>query len=150
MWFPREYLADFRAKIDLYRRLSRATKESEVDDIATELADRFGPPPPEVMRLLEFSRLRIAAAGLGVAAIRRHNDLLMLTFHQGGRGTRNVLERLKAKTGGRLRIVDDRTAALPLDPADVESPDRLVAAVKTLLMRDRSRPYSPAPSAATP
>jgi len=148
-WFPREYLADFRAKIDLYRRLSRATKDSEINDIATELADRFGPAPPEVLRLLEFSRLRIAASGLGVAAIRRLNDLLMLTFHQGGRGTRNVLERLKAKTGGRLRIVDERTAALPLAAADVESPDRLVAAVKTLLMRDRGRAYSPAPAPAS-
>jgi transcription-repair coupling factor (superfamily II helicase) len=150
-WFPREYLADFRAKIDFYRRLSRATKESEIDDLAAELTDRFGPAPAEVLRLLEFSRLRIAAAGLGVAAIRRQNDLLMLTFHEGGRKTRNTLERLKGKVGGRLRIVDDRTAALPLTATDVESPDRLVAAVKTLLMRDRRPPYSPAPApAATP
>jgi len=151
-WFPREYLADFRAKIDLYRRLSRAGRPSEIDDLAAELADRFGPPPVEVLRLLEFARLRIVAAAAGVAGIRRQDGLVLVTFHEGGREggrrTRTLLEKLKAKTGGRLRIVDDRTAALPLPAADLECPDRLVAAVKTLLMRDRGQPYSPAPAPA--
>ena len=151
-WFPREYLADFRAKIDLYRRLSRATRLSEIDDLAAELADRFGPPPAEVARLLEFARLRIVAAAAGAAGIRRQDGLVIVTFHQegreGGRRTRTLLEKLKAKTGGRLRIVDDRTAAVLLPPADLECPDRLVAAVKTLLMRDRGQPYSPAPAPA--
>ncbi len=44
-WLPRDYVPDFRAKIDVYRRLSRATAAGQVDDLAAELTDRFGPPP---------------------------------------------------------------------------------------------------------
>ncbi len=44
-WLPRDYIPDFRAKIDVYRRLSRATAPSQVDDLATELTDRFGRRP---------------------------------------------------------------------------------------------------------
>jgi predicted adenylyl cyclase CyaB len=50
-WLPRDYIPDFRAKIDVYRRLSRATAESQVDDLARELVDRFGPLPDEALRL---------------------------------------------------------------------------------------------------
>ena len=57
-WLPRDYVPDIRAKIDVYRRLSRATTESQVDELATELDDRFGPLPDEARRLLEFARLR--------------------------------------------------------------------------------------------
>jgi transcription-repair coupling factor (superfamily II helicase) len=38
-WLPRDYCSDFRAKIDIYRRLSRATEANEVDELARELAD---------------------------------------------------------------------------------------------------------------
>jgi transcription-repair coupling factor (superfamily II helicase) len=41
-----------------------------VDDLAAELADRFGPPPDEARRLLDFARLRCRAGNLHIAWIR--------------------------------------------------------------------------------
>jgi len=70
-WLPRDFIPDFRAKIDVYRRLSRVTGEGQVDDLAAELADRFGPLPAEVTRMLEFARLRVAAAAHGIDSITR-------------------------------------------------------------------------------
>jgi transcription-repair coupling factor (superfamily II helicase) len=65
-WLPREYIADFRAKIDVYRRLARATDDGQIDDLEKELSDRFGPLPVEAGRLLDFARLRVAAVAHGI------------------------------------------------------------------------------------
>jgi len=140
-YLPREYVADLRAKIDIYRRLSRATADSHVDDLAAELADRFGPLPDAVGRLLARARLRVAAQGAGIVAIGveagmvaiRHHDLRrMKAIKESGRGA-----------ASRLRLVDDRTAYLPLDPSVLAAPDSLIAALAVVLRRETKPTTTP-------
>ncbi|MEN6449975.1 MAG: transcription-repair coupling factor, partial [Thermoguttaceae bacterium] len=68
-YIPRSYVPDMRLKIDLYRRLARISNASELEDLATALADRFGPPPPPVRHLLELAGVRIAAHRWGITSI---------------------------------------------------------------------------------
>ncbi len=157
-YLPREYIADLRAKIDVYRRLSRATADSHVDDLAAELVDRFGPLPDAVGRLMARARLRVAAQaagieGLGIEAgmvsIRHHDLRRMKAIKESGRGA-----------SSRLRLVDDRTAYLPLDPSILAAPDSLIAALAVVLRRDakpttnprstQSPPKKPAPNPSPP
>ena len=56
---PADYVAAEDARLEAYRRLSAATSVGEVDDVAEEWADRFGPPPPAAEGLLALSRLRV-------------------------------------------------------------------------------------------
>ena len=140
-WLPREFIGDFRTKIDVYRRLARVTSEEQVDDLAAELADRFGPPPAAVGRLLDLARLRVAAARFGIDSIRRQEGLVVFGHHD-----RRALLRVEPDGDPpvrRLRIVDDRTAVLPMEKAVFDDPDRLLEAVRTLLRPRRGRPYSP-------
>lgn len=44
-FIPRTYIPDMRLKIDLYRRLARVATQQELDELAAEFVDRFGPPP---------------------------------------------------------------------------------------------------------
>ena len=130
-WLPRDYIPDFRAKVDVYRRLSRAAAATQIDDLASELTDRFGPLPPEAARLLDFARLRVAAAGLGIDSITRHPGMVMFGHHD-----RAAMERLRTaatKKGRTLRIVDQKTAVLPLRPETLANPDSLQASVHSLL-----------------
>ncbi|NBV46501.1 MAG: hypothetical protein EBR86_12905 [Planctomycetia bacterium] len=64
-WLPRDYCSDFRTKNDIYRRLSRAREAAQVDELARELADRFGQPPEEARQLLDFAHLRCRATACG-------------------------------------------------------------------------------------
>jgi transcription-repair coupling factor (superfamily II helicase) len=143
-WLPRDFIPDFRAKIDVYRRLSRVTGEGQVDDLAAELADRFGPLPAEVTRMLEFARLRVAAAAHGIDSITRQPGMLVIGHHDP-----QAIQRLRAawQAGGKtLRVVGDRSAVVPLEQRVCDDPDRLLAAVRTLLRPTRGRPYSPRPA----
>ena len=145
-WLPRDFIPDFRAKIDVYRRLSRATAEGQIDDLAAELSDRFGPLPAEVTRMLDCARVRLAAAAHGIDSIKRQPGMLMIGHHD-----LQAIQRLRAawQAGGKtLRIVGEKTAVIPLEQGIYDDPDRLLAVVRTLLRPSRGRPYSPRPSAA--
>jgi transcription-repair coupling factor (superfamily II helicase) len=108
-YLPRGYVADMRAKIDLYRRLARLTTDAAVDDFGRELVDRFGPLPDVVQHLLELARLRIWAHGWGIHEIRLEDRYAVF-----GYTSREKLTQLVAKSGGRLRIADAQSAYLPL------------------------------------
>jgi transcription-repair coupling factor (superfamily II helicase) len=62
---PPAYVADEREKFRLFRRISAAREVEELEDLAAELADRFGPMPGGVARLLLAQRVRIRAGSLG-------------------------------------------------------------------------------------
>jgi len=94
---PIAYLEDENLRVGAYRKLAAAATEAEIDELAAEFRDRFGPVPAAVDRLLKIARLRIIAAGRGVQAIEVAGDKVMIT--RGGefvmRG--NHFPRLKAK-----------------------------------------------------
>ena len=146
-WLPRDFVPDLRAKIDVYRRLSRVTTVEQVDDMATELADRFGPLPAAVTRMLELARVRVGAAAQGIDSIGLQPGMLVIGHHD-----LRAVERLKGAcqaAGMTLRIVGERTAVMPLDSAVAADPDRVLRAIRTLLRPQRGHPYSPRPSTAS-
>ena len=63
-YIPRRYVPDMRFKIDLYRRLGRIGTPEELADLTSELADRFGPIPDQMQRLLSLVEVRILATAL--------------------------------------------------------------------------------------
>jgi transcription-repair coupling factor (superfamily II helicase) len=111
-FLPRDYVSDLRLKIDLYRRLARITREDQLDEFATELADRFGPTPPQVEQLLALARLRVRAHNWGVADIHLEDNYVVLMYTQ-----RPKIEQLAARSRKQLRVVDGKSAYLPLKNA---------------------------------
>jgi len=75
---PRAYIEDESQRIGLYRKVAGVSFEREVEAVADEFRDRFGPVPAAVRRLLSISRLRIVAAGLGLKSIATDGDRLLL------------------------------------------------------------------------
>jgi len=130
-WLPRDYCADFRAKIDVYRRLSRATAERQVADLAAELSDRFGPLPDEARRLLDFAKLRCRAIDLGIDSITRHPGMIMIGHHD--RQRIDALRQAAAKKGRVVRVVDQKTAVVPLHADTLADPNKLLASIRSLV-----------------
>ncbi len=129
-WLPRYYVPDMRLKIDLYRRLSRAVTLEELAELRRELVDRFGPLPPAAERLLARMELRILAARWRIDAIRLEDSYMVFRYLEPAK-----MRKLASRHGKRLRVVDDRSAYLPL-PQEVMDPDALTALAKSLLLAD--------------
>jgi transcription-repair coupling factor (superfamily II helicase) len=80
---PDAYVADDATKLDLYRRLARASAPGDIDELRQELRERFGPPPAETEALLDMGRLRVLGAQLGVQHIIVRGNEARLSFRQG-------------------------------------------------------------------
>jgi transcription-repair coupling factor (superfamily II helicase) len=127
-YFPEAYLPDMRTKIDLYRRLARIASEGELADLQLELNDRFGPPPAPVEELVELARLRVWAHRRRIDQIHLEGWYAVLTY-----ADRTELEKLRDRSGGHLRVADERSAYLPLASED---PGAILARLKALLRQD--------------
>ena len=126
-YIPRSYVPDMRLKIDLYRRLARVADQAELDDFRGELLDRFGPPPPLMEHLLWLAELRIAAYRWQIVSIHLEDAYVVFRYTSGQR-----IRDLASASRGRLRVVDSRSAYLPLQGAD-RSPEAIRQQVKSLL-----------------
>jgi transcription-repair coupling factor (superfamily II helicase) len=80
---PDTYVPDDATKLDLYRRLARASAPGDIDDLRAELRDRFGTPPVEADALLDMGRLRTMGARLGLQHVLVRGDEARLTFRHG-------------------------------------------------------------------
>lgn len=70
-YIPESYIPDSGAKMRLYRRLLLADDQREIEDIRSELNDRFGQPPPPVENFLQIASLRIKARSKDIKYLRR-------------------------------------------------------------------------------
>ena len=52
LYIPEEYISDVGVRLSVYKRLDQALTPSDALDVSEELEDRFGPPPPEVQKLV--------------------------------------------------------------------------------------------------
>lgn len=77
---PEEYVPDQQQRMSLYKRLSRASEENEVDEIEDEIADRFGRAPTEVVNLLGLMRIRLAMQALRIWKMDFNGQEFVLSF----------------------------------------------------------------------
>ncbi|HEX2273915.1 MAG TPA: TRCF domain-containing protein, partial [Acidimicrobiales bacterium] len=75
---PTDYVAREEQRLEAYRRLAVVTTQAEVDDIAAEWLDRYGPPPPPAQALLGVARLRAECARTGVREVTVARDTIRL------------------------------------------------------------------------
>jgi transcription-repair coupling factor (superfamily II helicase) len=66
---PADYIGRDDVRMEAYRRLAAVTSADDVDDVRAEWEDRYGPPPPPAVALLDVARLRAACLRLGIRAV---------------------------------------------------------------------------------
>jgi transcription-repair coupling factor (superfamily II helicase) len=66
---PDSYIKDEGLRLQFYKTLFSVDRRDEVEDIAHELMDRFGPIPEELARLIMVAKLKIMLSVLGATQI---------------------------------------------------------------------------------
>ena len=66
---PETYVADLQLRLGLYRRLSTLDKRVDIDTFASEMVDRFGPLPDEVVALLDVMEIKALCRSAGIEKI---------------------------------------------------------------------------------
>jgi transcription-repair coupling factor (superfamily II helicase) len=68
-YVPPDYVPDGSLRLRLYRRMATLATLAVIDEMAAELADRFGPIPDPVHNLLFQLRVKVLAEGAKVTAV---------------------------------------------------------------------------------
>ena len=128
-FLPSTYVPEGRPKIEVYRRFSRVHSAEELRDLELELVDRFGPLPQPVEMLVELKRIQLLSQPWQIDDIHLEPGYLVLKYRNPGR-----MRQLVRASNNRLRVVDDRSAYLPLAP-EMAQGQPLLALTKALLQQ---------------
>src|SRR5688572_6868872 len=77
---PDEYVESITERLSLYQRLDNSENENELQAMEQEMADRFGPLPPQVQELFVTVRCRKLAVEMGFEKMLLKNDSLKCFF----------------------------------------------------------------------
>jgi len=112
-FLPEDYAPVERERIDLYRRLCRAQDAVAVEAMVREMEDRYGRLPDPVQRLVELTRLRIAAQKIGLASLTQAGQAVICLYVDP-----KLLEPIHRRRRDRVRIVDEQTVHFVLSPRE--------------------------------
>jgi transcription-repair coupling factor (superfamily II helicase) len=68
-YLPENYVSDVHLRLNLYKRISDARDDAEIESLLAEITDRFGRPPAPVRHLLRIVALRRRAEKLRIKKI---------------------------------------------------------------------------------
>ncbi len=80
-YLPEAYIPDVNQRLVFYKKLANVKARSDLDDLAYEMEDRFGPLPELVLDFIEVMDLRRVLRHYLVAAVYRKGEHVTLHFH---------------------------------------------------------------------
>jgi len=133
-YIPKNYIPINRHRMDAYRKIAVARADEDLEQIAGELADVYGPVPQEVRLLLDLAELRIKASRLDIKSVVASGVDLIFSFAEDhGR----KVESLFSRVAGKVRISDPKTAYLRLAENYFE-PKTLITVLRKILGERRN------------
>jgi transcription-repair coupling factor (superfamily II helicase) len=87
---PSEYIADTDLRLRLYRRIADLRDEAEVDALAGEFTDRFGPLPDMLLHLLYQIRVKLRAELAGLSSVAWEGGQIVLRYPGSGNGRKTA------------------------------------------------------------
>jgi len=109
-FIPDDYVPDPGQRLELYKRLSAVADDDEMKSVITEISDRYGPLPGEVILLGELMGIKAMARKLGAVALEISKNRIAIALPDGS----PVLPHVTAPW---RRLPDGRFAAGAIGPA---------------------------------
>ena len=79
---PEDYVPDLAVRMALYRRLNDAEIPEDIDAMAAEMIDRFGPLPPPTANLVKLIEIKHQAVAAHIAKIDVGPKGTLVSFHK--------------------------------------------------------------------
>jgi len=109
---PEEYVPDLAVRMALYRRLNDARDQGEIEGLAAEMIDRFGPLPPATSNLVKLIEIKHLAILANVAKIDVGARGTLVTFHKNDFPDPAGLIAWVERVGGDAKLRPDMKLAL--------------------------------------
>ncbi len=118
-YIPDSYISEPVEKMEVYKKIAAIAAEDELESVAGELQDRFGPLPDELNSLLSLAEIRILCNRLHVASMRERRGVLEVEFGKVAKVSADRVVTLIQASGGSVRIDPKRPHVLVMDTGTV-------------------------------
>jgi transcription-repair coupling factor (superfamily II helicase) len=79
-FIPNDYIPGEAERIYFYKRMSAVRSIADIENLQSELEDRFGDPPESVWKALDILRLRLRCKEIGIASIKIEGTNVSIRF----------------------------------------------------------------------
>jgi transcription-repair coupling factor (superfamily II helicase) len=107
-FLPEAYVRDVGQRLDLYRRLSGARDRDAVDEVMSEIVDRYGEAPLEAEHLGLVMTCKTFGRRLGALAVELKSTRLAVRLGPDTPLSAETAARLNATTRGKFKLQGDR------------------------------------------
>ncbi|MEO6260415.1 MAG: transcription-repair coupling factor, partial [Thermoanaerobaculia bacterium] len=128
IYIPREYIGDENLRMTFYKKIASARDDQRLEQIRTEIRDRFGALPPNVDNLLRFVQIKRFAQQMGVISITRDGARAILKMTAQAKVDPNKLLQM-IQENPQVKFSPNGVLSLPLKthgPEVIESIDQLL------------------------
>ena len=77
-----DYIPEENQRLRMYKRVAGIEDEKQLEDVRSELTDRYGAPPASVRNLLAAAALKLLSERVGVASIDRKQHVINIKFSE--------------------------------------------------------------------
>jgi len=105
---PESYVTDLGVRLSLYRRIARLGDAAEIDSLAAEMIDRFGPLPAEVDNLLQTVAVKCLCRQAGVARVEAGPRGAVLSFRNDSFANPEGMVRFLTRQVGTAKLRPDQ------------------------------------------
>ena len=95
---PHDYVPSERLRLEMYKRLAEVRSDEEIDEVRSELVDRYGTVPDPVENLLAVAALRVKARAAGLTDVNVQGNYVRFAPVELLDSTRVRLDRLYPKS----------------------------------------------------
>ena len=127
---PEDYVADLDLRLGLYRRLSTLETDAEIEAMAAEMIDRFGPLPREVEQLLTLVAIKALCRKANVEKVDAGPKGVTLAFRDNCFANPQGLVRYVAEQGPQAKVRPDMRVVFI---RDFEEPRERLEGTRTIL-----------------
>ena len=127
-YIPEAYIPDVNQRLIFYKKLANVQDWSDLEELANEMEDRFGPLPELVRVFLEVMDLRRVLREYLVTSAYKRGDKVTVHFHPDAPIKSERLVALLQKDRSRSHLSPDLRFTFTLKPGE-----EVIPAIKTLL-----------------
>jgi transcription-repair coupling factor (superfamily II helicase) len=134
-YLPETYIEDVGVRLSLYKRLASAFDDEEVQDLAAEMEDRFGPAPPPARILVRVMAIKTRLRKLRALGIEASRERVVLHLRDDSPlDAAKVMELCTGKNSP-YRLTPDMRLTRRFDDGDgVTNAERLLAEIEPLVV----------------
>lgn len=129
-YIPEAYIPDVNQRLVFYKKLANIQDRKDLEDLAYEMEDRFGPLPELVLTFIEVMDLRRVLREYLVTGVYKKAEKVTLHFHPDAPIKGDRLVAFVQKDKGRSQLSPDLRLTFTLKPEE-----DVMLAIKTLLQK---------------